>query len=228
MNIIFSKILYSYRTAAKNVKRGFTLVEMMITITIVAIIATVVIYNHQNFNDSLELTNLSYEVALILRQAQVYGVSVREFVGGTTEDERFGTPYGVFFDVNNSTTKKDIIFFADRNKDGKYVAAQDSLIEKTTIGRGNYVYDLCEAVNTNWICTGTGRSQSAITFSRPDPDAHIKMRSGGEVQAVKICLESPQKRKKEIVVYPTGQISIYSGTCENNAPVGGDIPNDAV
>jgi prepilin-type N-terminal cleavage/methylation domain-containing protein len=89
---------------------GFTLVEMMVVMTLVTILATVIIFNHQKFNDNLELTNLSYEVALSLRQAQVYGVSVKEFKEGTTEEQRFGTPYGVHFNSRTSVLQKQFIF----------------------------------------------------------------------------------------------------------------------
>lgn len=208
-------------------KKGFTLIELMVSFAIMAVISAVIIYNHKEFNDNLEITNLSYEVALALRQAQVYGVSARDFKEGvsTPEEERFNTPYGVHFGATHTGKNKDdtsFIFFADVNKDGKYVATQDVALQKTDIGRGNYILHLCEAASGGggWYCDvddSSGhlkRNKLDITFTRPDPDARFKFTSGNSSQAVRICLISPQGRERQIHVYVTGQISIVSESCQ--------------
>lgn len=203
---------------------GFTLVELLVSISIMSLISTVIIYNHQKFNDNLEITNLSYEVALALRQAQIYGVSTKEFKEGTTEEERFNTPYGIYFNVRTYPTS--FIFFADKDKDGRYIgsgatcvsSAGDVCLEKTNIGKGNRILEICELDSANnWECDGNRLDTAFITFQRPEPDARLKVNGGVDPIAVKICLVSPQDRIKEIVVYPTGQISIYDGDCPNGA-----------
>jgi hypothetical protein len=96
----------------------------------------------------------------------------------------------------------------------------DVCLQKTTIGRGNYIKDLCEAVNNKWQCNGNSRDSATATFMRPDPDAHLRMAAGGqELTALKICLSSPLGKIKEIIVYPTGQISVYNGACVNGEDV---------
>lgn len=211
-------------------KKGFTLIELLVSVAIVMIISSVIIFNHQKFNDNLEITNLSYEVAVALRQAQVYGVSVREYKGGGTEEERFGLAYGIHFNTNNPTS---FVFFADKNKDGVYTGSEsdctqgspDVCLEKVSIGRGNVISDVCEEKNSKWFCQGSSRDKLDITFLRPEPDAHLKLVPGGEAPDIgKVCLKSPQNKIKEIIVYPTGQISIQDGTCTNqdNDPIVSD------
>lgn len=212
-------------------KKGFTLIELMVSFAIMAVVSTVIIYNHQKFNDNLEITNLSYEVALALRQAQVYGVSARDFKEGinTPEAERFSTPYGIHFGATATGKNKDntsFIFFADVADafgvhDGKYVSGQDVILVKTDIGRGNYIFALCEqaGVSGGWFCDvtdGNGnikRDKLDITFTRPDPDARFEFSTGVASQAVRVCLMSPQGREKQIDVYTTGQISIVNDSC---------------
>lgn len=212
-------------------KKGFTLIELMVSFSIMAVVSAVIIYNHQKFNDNLEITNLSYEVALALRQAQVYGVSARDFKEGvnTPEEERFNTPYGIHFGATATGKSKDnisFIFFADVADafgvhDGKYNAMQDVVLKKTDIGRGNYIFALCEQAGTSsgWYCDvndGNGnvkRDKLDITFTRPDPDARFEFSSGHASQAVRVCLMSPQGREKQIDVYTTGQISIVNDSC---------------
>ncbi len=205
-----------------KLKKGFTLIELMVSFAIMAIVSTVIIYNHQKFNDNLEITNLSYEVALALRQAQVYGVSVRDFKEGgvsTSEENRFSTPYGIHFGATASGKNKDntsFIFFADVNKDGKYSASADTVLQKTDIGRGNYVYALCNQENSAWYCdlgNPVKRDKLDITFVRPEPDARFKFSSGTDPKTVRVCLKSPQGRVKEVAVYSTGQISVIDGDC---------------
>ena len=102
-------------------KKGFTLVELLVVVSIIGVISTVIVFNHKKFNDNLEITNLSHDVALYIRQAQVYGVSVKELKDiSLTEEERFDTPYGIHFDIKLAVNNKSFIFFADKNKDGRY------------------------------------------------------------------------------------------------------------
>ena len=61
--------------------RGFTLYELLISMAIIVLVAGIVIYNHKRFETDIEITNVAYRVALELRQAQVYGISVKQFSG---------------------------------------------------------------------------------------------------------------------------------------------------
>jgi prepilin-type N-terminal cleavage/methylation domain-containing protein len=215
-------------------KKGFTLAELLVSFAIIAAISSVIIYNHKKFNDNLEITNLSYEVALILRQAQVYGMSVRDFKEGinTSEENRFTTPYGVYFSTlasGNDANNKSFVFFADVDKDGIYQSGTDVSLQKIDIGRGNYISSICSKEGGSWDCSvgsPAKRDKVGITFTRPDPDAIFKFGDGTVPSIVKICLQSPQNRIKEIVVYTTGQISIVDGECfslsgEEGIPGGG-------
>jgi hypothetical protein len=67
---------------------------MLVVSSIVLLITAFVIFQQQKFNSSTLLRSLTYSVALTVRQAQVYGTSVRGFTSssGTT----FGSGYGVY------------------------------------------------------------------------------------------------------------------------------------
>src|SRR3989338_6906440 len=72
--------------------RGFTLVELLVTLSLFVVLTTIVLFSQQKFNGSILLTNLAYDVALTIRQAQTFGVNVRENVNASSGEE-FKTPY---------------------------------------------------------------------------------------------------------------------------------------
>ena len=82
----------------KKSQKGFTLVELLVSIAIFSVITTMAVFNNSQFNSSVLLTNLAYEVAISIRQAQVYGVTVRKNSAGS-----FDSAYGIHFDMNTPT-----------------------------------------------------------------------------------------------------------------------------
>src|SRR3990167_1379889 len=80
---------------------GFTLIELMVSISIVSVIMTVVLFTYSSFNDSLALSAAGQEVASAVRQAQTYGLSVKEFSVGS---EQFTSGYGIYFDPVSDPT----------------------------------------------------------------------------------------------------------------------------
>ena len=201
----------------KTFTSGFTLVELMVCVAIMMILSSVIIFNHKEFNDNLEITNLSYQVGLALRQAQVYGVSTRDFKEGvgTSQANRFNTPYGVHFDMNKPA---EYIFFADAdaNKNGIYnIPPTDTILETVAIGRGNKISKICKKISTDTTCS---LNIADITFTRPEPEPIFSVGStiDPNISTVAICLTSPGLRYKKITVYNTGQISITNTTsiCE--------------
>ena len=193
----------------KSFTSGFTLIELMICVAIMMILSSVIIFNHKGFNDNLEITNLSYQVGLALRQAQVYGVSTRDFKGGATQADRFNTPYGVHFDLSKPA---EYIFFADANKNGIYdIPPTDTILETVAIGRGNKISKICKKISTDTTCS---LNIADITFTRPEPEPIFSVNGvlGTTISTVAICLTSPGGRYKKISVYNTGQISITNTT----------------
>jgi prepilin-type N-terminal cleavage/methylation domain-containing protein len=186
---------------AKN--SGFTLVEMIVTVGIFAFIAVAIFVRNSSFNSSIILTNLAYEVALSIRQAQVYGLSVREFDPGS---DRFDSGYGVNFNANN---KVNYIFFADTDNDGIYDGSGE-LLETYALRRGNVVGKFCATNAANRErCSDTGElSYLDITFMRPNPDAIIETSFAESYKSATIHIIAPNGNERVVSVQQTGQISI--------------------
>ena len=190
----------------RNFKRGFTLVELLVTISIFVILTGIVLFNQGKFDSTILLTNLAYDTALTVRQAQTYGINVKEF------DTNKFFPYGVHFEtgVNN----KSFILFADPTPtadvfSGNTLTAcinREGCVNRYNIQRGNKISKLC-------VDGDCAKTKLDIVFQRPNPDAIIFANgdSGTTYNKASIYLTSADSvGEKEIDVQSNGLIQILN------------------
>lgn len=176
--------------------RGFSLIEMLVVMSIFSLISMVVIANHSKFNSSVLLGNLAYDIALSIREAQVYGLSVRQFAS------EFQIGYGVHFSGTDS-----YVFFADINRNGLYDNPGDSIIQTYSLGRGHSILRYCADAE----CSDSASNNVTyldVVFFRPDPDASFATNRGTSYSEANIVVTSPAGATRTIAVQTTGQISV--------------------
>src|SRR3989338_11200043 len=167
---------YELRTNA-----GFTLIELVVVMGIIVVVSAVTLANNTRFGGSVLLQNLAYDIALSIRQAQVYGISVRNYSAGN-----FSAGYGMHFDIVSPTS---YVLFADAvDANGRYdgtMACPQSggsgreFILCNSIGRGYRIDGLCSPAGAVPLsCTRV--DQLDVVFRRPEPDARITAGSGGQ------------------------------------------------
>jgi len=207
--------------------RGFTLIELMVTVSIMTLITAVTLVNHSKFGGKVLLRSTAYEMALVVREAQTYGISVRKigFASGGSQtvlggsiDADFNVPYGVHFDVRDKT---HYITFADTYLyNGILMKGSDALrntsledVTNHTIGKGYkinklYVTDNSGARLSSESCPGTPVLD--ITFTRPEPDAMMKFCGvdSNLYRSAEIELVSPRGDLMKVLVEVSGQISV--------------------
>jgi len=144
--------------------RGFSLVELLISITIITLVSAVVIARNNSFEGAILLRNQAYEVAFALREAQRLAISG---AGETSELQR----YGVYV-TTRSPGNQQIIIFKDNTDNGignfRYDAGTDEIIAIKNLDRRFQVSGI------------TGGNNISITFTRPNYDAQFR-RGGSEV-----------------------------------------------
>ncbi|MDP2593590.1 MAG: type II secretion system protein [bacterium] len=200
----------------KNFRRGFTLIELVISIAIFLLVATVALFGYGKFRESITITNLSYDVALSIRQAQTYGLSVREFGGA------FDAGYGVHFSKDRPNS---FVLFADINGDKKFNdtgignSCEDSseCVSVFLIGGQNRINYFCAKVpfpDTS-ECSYNGGVLEAmdIVFTRPNTKANFTAtrNAGGSqpnYESVDIHMASEGGKSRTVTIYKTGQISV--------------------
>lgn len=192
-------------------RAGFTLIELLVITGIIVVISTIVLANNNRFGGVVLLQNLAYNIALSIREAQVYGISVQRFQTGT-----FSAGYGVHFSLSSPDT---YVLFADAiQENGLYDCPQPGtdnceLVQTTTISSGYSIRDICVSpVSGSEIC---GVDKIDVLFKRPEPDAWISssgiscvLNNSSCAQAAHIQIVSPRSDVMNVYVEANGQISV--------------------
>ncbi len=139
-------------------KRGFGLIELMVSMSIMALVSTIIITRQSTFNSAVLLRNQAYEVAFALREAQQLAVS-----GNDSSVRR----YGVHFDIG-TTTQHLYRLFADANNNGQF----DTGEQVGLTGRLDSRFEIRGVTPVN-------AGQLNIVFTRPNFDAQFCARTGG-------------------------------------------------
>ncbi len=185
--------------------RGFTLIELLVVIAIITILTAVLLLQQRKFDSSTLLRSLAYSVALSVRQAQVYGTSVREF--GAIGSGNFNYNYGVSFssgDLNN------YYLFADVTGDTKRASDGSEDVQTFKLGSGYTMTDFCGITNSSsQSCMSAGAiTRLTIYFKRPNPDAKFSTDAGSNYCGAYIVLSGPGGDTRTVKVTSTGQILI--------------------
>jgi prepilin-type N-terminal cleavage/methylation domain-containing protein len=166
--------------------KGFTLIEFVVIISIFAIMASIALFNFAGFRSNVSLNNLSHDIALTLRQAQVFGWATQtaelNAVGDAT---RYAN--GVFFKYDGNSYAKEFKLYTkgDQTPGSEYYfddsSTTDQTIDTINIQGPNHISDIRTAANpqeleidpvTQLIAGGqTVGTDVSIAFSRPRPEA---------------------------------------------------------
>lgn len=190
-------------TSFKNKSKGFTLVEMIISVGIFTVMSAIILANYPEFRSRSALDNLAAQIATVYREAQVYGISVRE-----EGEANFSIGYGVHIDRTLSET--DIVIFSDADKDFIFNEKFDSILETFRLGGGERITKLCIPSCVNTKIQNEVDSLTTV-FIRPNPDAYFSVRDTPDPSASSISIEVSNRSgsyTRNVEVFTTGQISV--------------------
>lgn len=196
----------------KSGSAGFTMLEMLTVLAIFGIVSAVVLFNHGKFTSETILTNMAYEVALSIREAQIYGVSVR----GDSAD--FDAPYGIHIPaITTGSELTEYILFRDSNPtnnrfDGNCINNTECVTPYTfqrNIFIENTAIEIMEDGDTNCPPGQQDRGLNII-FNRPNPEPVITTSSDIDepVTRAQITLQSRDGAERFVVISNNGQISV--------------------
>ncbi len=216
--------------------KGFTIVEMLVSVGIILIITSIVLLGQNNFNRNLVLMDTTYTIASTVRQAQSLGLASRKF--GSTQN----SGYGVYF--YTAASGSSYLLFADtlpstaNTRAGKcpgragtgleaksgnctYDSAPEQ-VTSYTLNRGFKISNFCgvelPAAGGARRCSGSGVNPIDalhISFLRPSTQTTILGVSSGtiiEMVSADIHISSPDGTYERCVnISKVGQVSV--GVC---------------
>ncbi len=193
--------------------KGFSLVELMVVISIFLIITGVVFANLPNFRDKSFLQLIAQEIAVTIRQAQVFGVATRVSLADFDKFPSHGI-YINLFESNNS-----FIFFSDSLPSGD--PPGDGLFDPNILcGQSGsecvekFMINGAVKIANVWGCnnsgcnTDVGPDGATILFKRPYPEALLNPASDYSHYRITIQSTKDDTREKYIDIWNTGQIAV--------------------
>lgn len=183
--------------------------ELLVTTAILTMISGLILINNSKFGGVVRLESLAYDIALSVRQAQVYGIAVARY--GSDVSSNYGVGYGVHFDLSSPT---QFLFFGDSNLNGKYDGAE--LLKTTTVAGGYLLSQLCATTTSGGIDTeACDKTSLDVLFVRPEPDGILS--ANGTTcypltcyTSVRVVIQSPKGNLMSIRIDMNGQISVSS------------------
>lgn len=188
--------------------KGFTLVEVIASVSIIATIMAIVVFQGRQLVENMAVSAAAQEISIAIREAQSYGVSVKATSGG-----QFTYAYGVSFDISSNNY---IYIFSDTNANGIYdgtTACTSECIKMIQIQGGIRISQLCGTTGGSVSCPGSmGRVN--ISFLRPNPDPIIKLTNsvgnpiGGTWSSGRVSITNNNNKIKMISMDSVGKLSI--------------------
>lgn len=205
-------------SASPNREAGFSAIEMLVVAGIIVIVSGVVLMNIPSTRNRATLDLIAQEVAISVREAQVFGIATRAV--GDNQFPAYGVYFSLLDDIGGSITgSQEFILFADL-PDGDLPGnraynlsecgpdSNGECVERLTISGPFSITSLC-------VDDDCSIDELAISFKRPFPDALIcPGNTGNEFDCVgqkaTITLESSTGDKKNVIVWNNGQIAVES------------------
>lgn len=199
-----------HRSTARSsrLNSGFSLIELLVVVAISVLLASVVLIENSRTNYPIIVTDTAYDIALLIRQAENYGVNVRQAV--EHQSGYYTAGYGIHVTTNPANT---LTFFVDTQNNFTYDGS-DKVITNYAFERGISILKICGVKqNGQTSCSESGSPVGFdIVFTRPNPEPVLTALIGGGVVYTKalICVSAPSTISKAVAVTITGQISVQN------------------
>jgi len=157
-------------------------------------------FRYGSFNSAVLLKNQAFEIALDIREAQVFAISVR---GNTSQ---FREEYGVYFSLAANENKQYVFWQDDGTTFNPRYDPPFEEINTITLDNRFSVVDIC----LNDAPTPCNTDAVSISFARPNFDATIVSDTGFVAQTAQIIIapDNDLSFTRSIYITSTGQITV--------------------
>ena len=201
------KKIHNFKFVIRNCQKGMTYVELIVVLSIFAVMSSIVLFNHGKFQAKVDIKNLANDIALKIVQAQ------KDAMSGKIQTTRFeiAPAYGVYF---NPTENKSFIYFADFSNDHIFNdgSCYGECLDNIEITKGKISkIEECSTSTEDCLSPVSTPNPLSITFTRPNSGA-VFYDSGGELTGfdyIQITVSSSDGSFNGYIrVYPSGRIQV--------------------
>ncbi len=190
--------------------KAFTLVELLVSISIIAILAAMSISAYPKFSEQIALTGETYKILAYLKETQSYGVAAMAAPG-----KKF--VYAYVLDKSSTTIKRVIIETPTSVTNQYYInsSVDDTVAERFTIKDVFEIYQINGILNNST----TSLDKAYGFFKRPNPESRVIGQINtnispdtdtGSYPKLEVVLRSKKNNAfvKKIVILQTGQMYV--------------------
>lgn len=214
----------------KNI-RGFTLVELMVALFIMAAMTGMLLENYPDSTLRITLLNNTHNLALLIREAQIRGSAV---------DSGGGVSGGYGIRIIDSKPS-EVILFGDKvtpsviagvldvgngvYEDGSNGTTKDIIKSTTDMGEKFLYKKLCitGATPDSFLCNENNIphiTSLTVSFSRPNVESHIYINNSTTTDFSSACIQlySPKSPEsghvRSVRIYHSGMITTTTTSCD--------------
>ena len=198
------KKIHNFKFVIRNCQKGMTYVELIVVLSIFAVMSSIVLFNHGKFQAKVDIKNLANDIALKIVQAQ------KDAMSGKIQSTRFeiAPAYGVYF---NPTENKSFIYFADFSNDHIFNdgSCYGECLDNINITKGNTISEIEECLTGDCSSSASISSSLSITFTRPNSGASFFPSLSVSSNYIRITVSSSDGSfNGYIKIYPSGRIQV--------------------
>ena len=200
------KKIHNFKFVIRNCQKGMTYVELIVVLSIFAVMSSIVLFNHGKFQAKVDIKNLANDIALKIVQAQKDAMSGKI----QTTPFKIAPAYGVYF---NPTENKSFIYFADFSNDHIFNdgSCYGECLDNINITKGNTISKIEECLTLTEDCSSSASISSSlsITFTRPNSGASFFPSLSVSSNYIRITVSSSDGSFNGYIrVYPSGRIQV--------------------
>jgi len=191
----------------KNLNAGMTYVELIVVLSIFAVMSAVVLYNYSEFQAKVDIKNLASDIASKIIEAQKSSINGVLPLAGY-DPATWKPSYGVYF---NTANPQQFVYFVDLNQNGTLANSDCSTsecLDEITITKGDFISGIDRCDSSNCALGSHPIGSLSITFKRPNSDAIFSDTTVTGSRYVQITIQSPKEAKALIKIYPSGRVQV--------------------
>ena len=195
----------------KKIKKnkGMTYVELIVVLSIFAVMSSIVLFNHNKFQAKVDIKNLANDIALKMVQAQKDAMSGK---WNTNAPSGWKPSYGVYFDLS---VPNHFIYFADFVDINKQYDAGSGCstgggecLDDIEITKGK-ISKIEECSTEDCLSPVSTPNPLSITFTRPNSGASFSPNLSASSNYIRTTISSSDGSFNGYIrVYPSGRIQV--------------------